>query len=523
MPLPALNRNADPFPVEPESAPTAAETVAAAAAAAVEPRPARRGRERRGPMRPETLASARRRSGGQTLAVTFRALDVVAVAALTLILFDSGTTAGLLASPMAHGAPFVIAAVTAIIGLRACLAYDFAHSETLSRHLLKVAAAFGAAGLLGVVLLRLWAPEVALLSELGLWCVTTFVLVYLLHVWWWSVVRRWRADGRLVPNIVVVGATENAERLIDAALKTRDVHVLGIFDDRAARSPDQIRGVPVLGDTRALATHRLLPFVDRIVITVTPSAQARVRHLIDRLSPLPNPVTLLMELEGYAGPTLQRLADAPLAYVSGRPEDEKRAMAKRLQDVGVGALALVLTAPIMAAVAVAIRLDSPGPIFFRQRRHGFNGEDITVWKFRSMHHGRRDERAIKQASRNDPRVTRVGRFIRRTSLDELPQIINVLKGEMSLVGPRPHAPDMKTGDVESRRLVAEYAHRHRMKPGMTGWAAIKGSRGPVDTPESVRRRVALDVEYIERQSFWLDLYIMAMTIPCLLGDRDTIR
>jgi lipopolysaccharide/colanic/teichoic acid biosynthesis glycosyltransferase len=134
-----------------------------------------------------------------------------------------------------------------------------------------------------------------------------------------------------------------------------------------------------------------------------------------------------------------------------------------------------------------------------------------------------DATASRQVSADDDRVTRVGRIIRRTSLDELPQILNVLKGEMSLVGPRPHAIGMKTGEVESARLVAEYAHRHRMKPGMTGWAAIKGSRGPVDTPELVKRRVALDVEYIERQSFWFDLYIIAMTIPCLLGDRQAVR
>jgi lipopolysaccharide/colanic/teichoic acid biosynthesis glycosyltransferase len=134
-----------------------------------------------------------------------------------------------------------------------------------------------------------------------------------------------------------------------------------------------------------------------------------------------------------------------------------------------------------------------------------------------------DDRATRQVSADDDRITRVGRFIRRTSLDELPQILNVLKGEMSLVGPRPHAIGMMTGDVESARLVAEYAHRHRMKPGITGWAAIHGSRGPIDTPADVRRRVALDVEYIERQSFWLDLYIMAMTLPCLLGDKDAVR
>jgi lipopolysaccharide/colanic/teichoic acid biosynthesis glycosyltransferase len=170
-----------------------------------------------------------------------------------------------------------------------------------------------------------------------------------------------------------------------------------------------------------------------------------------------------------------------------------------------------------------VKLDSPGPIFFRQRRHGFNNEEIVVWKFRSMFDDRRDEGAQRQVHYGDERVTRVGRVIRRTSLDELPQLFNVIVGEMSLVGPRPHAIRMKTGAVESHRLVAEYAHRHRIKPGMTGWAAIHGSRGPVDTPQAVQDRVALDIEYIERQSFWLDLYIMALTLPCLLGDGRVAR
>ncbi|HEY3887840.1 MAG TPA: exopolysaccharide biosynthesis polyprenyl glycosylphosphotransferase, partial [Caulobacteraceae bacterium] len=274
-----------------------------------------------------------------------------------------------------------------------------------------------------------------------------------------------------------------------------------------------------------LIGHRIMPYVDRVVITVTSSAQARVRGLVERLRVLPNEITLFVDLGGEAGPNavLERLADIPLAQISGARIDDRRALIKRAQDLMIGSLALVLAAPIMLGVAIAIRLDSPGPVFFRQRRQGFNNEEIVVWKFRSMRHDLRDERAERQVFTGDPRVTRVGGFIRKTSLDELPQIINVLSGEMSLVGPRPHSPTMKTGEIESARLVAEYAHRHRMKPGMTGWAAIKGSRGPVDTPERVKRRVALDIEYIERQSFWLDLYIMTMTLPCLLGDRRSAR
>ena len=187
------------------------------------------------------------------------------------------------------------------------------------------------------------------------------------------------------------------------------------------------------------------------------------------------------------------------------------------------AAALVAAAPIMALTALAIRLDSPGPIFFRQRRHGFNQDEIVVWKFRSMRHEAADATASRQVSAGDDRVTRVGRFIRATSLDELPQLFNVMTGEMSLVGPRPHAIGMKTGETESARLVAEYAHRHRIKPGMTGWAAVKGSRGPLHDATDVRRRVQLDLDYVERQSLWLDLRILLVTLPVLLGDRAAVR
>jgi lipopolysaccharide/colanic/teichoic acid biosynthesis glycosyltransferase len=213
------------------------------------------------------------------------------------------------------------------------------------------------------------------------------------------------------------------------------------------------------------------------------------------------------------------------------------AATKRAIDILAAATLLLVLLPVLAVIAVAIAYDG-FPVLFRQRRIGMNGMAFTLVKFRSMRadadptvHQRyvtsllRDEGSTCSVYKvaNDPRITRVGAFLRRTSLDELPQLINVLTGEMSLVGPRPHAVGMRTGDVQSAQLVAEYAHRHRMKPGLTGWAAINGSRGPVDTPELVRRRVALDIEYIERQSFWLDLYIMVMTLPCLVGDRQAVR
>jgi len=263
-----------------------------------------------------------------------------------------------------------------------------------------------------------------------------------------------------------------------------------------------------------------------VVIAITSTAEARVGQLVDKLGVLPNPLNLFIDVGGpdEDDAALARIVAGGEHPLSGSAAVcRRRALAKRIQDLAVAVTGLLLASPFMLAVALAVKLDSPGPIFFRQRRHGFNNEEILVWKFRSMRHEAADASATRQISAGDDRVTRVGRFIRKTSLDELPQLFNVLRGEMSIVGPRPHAIGMKTAGVESAQLVAHYAHRHRMKPGLTGWAAIKGSRGPVDTPDCVRRRVALDVEYIERQSFWLDLYIILMTVPCLLGDRSAVR
>ena len=178
---------------------------------------------------------------------------------------------------------------------------------------------------------------------------------------------------------------------------------------------------------------------------------------------------------------------------------------------------------MLALIALAVKLESPGPALFSQERYGFNNRIFKVYKFRSLKIEDQDDKAAKQVIAGDSRITRVGRFIRKTSLDELPQLMNVIKGDMSLVGPRPHAVGMRTGDIESYKLVEEYAHRLKVKPGITGWAQINGSRGPLHHAEEVTRRVKLDVEYIERRSILFDLMIMIKTIPCLFGDRENIR
>jgi Undecaprenyl-phosphate glucose phosphotransferase len=472
------------------------------------------GLARRGPFRPGRLVPARARMQVRGLSRFFRLADAVVAAAATATAI---VAARLTADAVA---PLILGTLALVLALHGLEAYAFRRRESFRRHGLRVLAALGFADLI-VSLSTLASDAAAITPPIAVgWSLGVGLAIGLLHLAWWRLVDQGRREGRLTPNVVVVGATAHAERFIRSALATGDVNVLGVFDDRAERAPSQVLGVPVLGDTGALIDHRIMPYVDRVVITVASTAEVRIRQLVARLEVLPNPVSLLVDVgrDAERNAALARFVD-----LSGAATDARRAFFKRGQDLVVGGLGLAIALPVMLATALAIKLDSPGPVFFRQRRHGFNNEEILVWKFRSLRHEMADAHSARQVTADDARITRVGRFIRRTSLDELPQLFNVLKGEMSMVGPRPHAVGMKTGDVESAKLVARYAHRHRMKPGITGWAAIKGSRGPVHTPELVRERVALDVDYIERQSFWLDLYIITMTLPCLLGDRSVVR
>ena len=210
--------------------------------------------------------------------------------------------------------------------------------------------------------------------------------------------------------------------------------------------------------------------------------------------------------------------------MSGVEERLGHLLVKRLQDLTFGLGLFLAALPLMLLIALAVRLDSRGPVLFRQVREGFNGRPINVLKFRTMRHDTNAaDKPMRQVELDDPRVTRIGGFLRKTSLDELPQLWNVLTGDMSLVGPRPHALGMRTGGTETANLVAEYAHRHRVKPGITGWAQINGSRGPLHSPEAARARVALDVAYIDKANFWFDLWIMLRTLPALLGDKINIR
>jgi polysaccharide biosynthesis protein PslA len=214
----------------------------------------------------------------------------------------------------------------------------------------------------------------------------------------------------------------------------------------------------------------------------------------------------------YQSSQISSVGSNPVVLIGERPLKDWRAATKRVFDLVIGSLMLVTLSPLLGLIALAIRLDSPGPIFFRQPRLGFNNRVFSCYKFRSMQHASADLSGGLQATRGDLRITRLGKWLRALSLDELPQLLNVLKGEMSLVGPRPHPLNTKAEDRLYTDVVAKYAFRHRVKPGMTGWAQINGWRGETKTLDQIENRVACDLAYIENWSVWFDVRIMVLTL-----------
>jgi Undecaprenyl-phosphate glucose phosphotransferase len=299
-----------------------------------------------------------------------------------------------------------------------------------------------------------------------------------------------------------------------------DIRVFGIFDDRDdSRSPPVVVGLPKLGTLTALLAFARTAEIDIVIITLPLSAERRIREILKALQILPVDVRL-SDFATDAGFRRRSSWDGQsgLIEVMSRPLRDGELLVKRTLDI-VGATAgLVMLSPILILTALAIRLDTPGPILFRQPRHGYNHRPVEVWKFRSMYAGDCDPSARRIVSRDDPRVTRVGRVIRRWSIDELPQLFNVLTGQLSLVGPRPHALAAVSSRQEAfEELVEGYAARHRVRPGITGWAQVNGLRGEIDDPQSLRARVEHDLYYIENWSIWFDLYVLAMT-PLRLAD-----
>jgi Undecaprenyl-phosphate glucose phosphotransferase len=262
--------------------------------------------------------------------------------------------------------------------------------------------------------------------------------------------------------------------------------------------------------------------IDQVIIALPWSASNRLQSIVTELSLTPVDIRLAPEAAGFAfmRKPITLLGDLPVTTLLHRPIAGTDQAIKWLEDQAIAALLLFILAPLMLVIAVAIRLDSPGPIFFQQEREGFNNRRFRIWKFRTMRHNMCEAHDIRQARRADPRVTRVGAFLRKSSLDELPQLFNVIAGEMSIVGPRPHAPSTRAGTRVFEDVIATYAGRHRVKPGITGWAQVCGWRGPTETEYKLLRRVEHDLFYIDNWSVWLDMYVLirtAFTLPFCKG------
>jgi Undecaprenyl-phosphate glucose phosphotransferase len=326
-------------------------------------------------------------------------------------------------------------------------------------------------------------------------------------------------------HTVIVGGGPLAESLITALQATggNELKVLGIFDDRNDdRSPENQKGFPKLGNVSDLVEFARVAAVDLVIVALPPSAETRILQLLKKLWVLPVDIRL------SAHSSKLRLRPRSYSYIGrvpfldlfDRPITGWDSVIKRVFDIVIASLAIVGLSPLLLATAAAVKYTSPGPILFRQKRYGFNNEVVEVMKFRSMYNDKADYAAARVVTKGDPRVTPVGRFIRKTSIDELPQLFNVIRGDLSLVGPRPHAVNAHTAHKLWEEVVDGYFARHKVKPGVTGWAQINGLRGEVDSPDKIQARVDHDLYYIENWSVLFDLYILLLTPIRILNQEN---
>jgi Undecaprenyl-phosphate glucose phosphotransferase len=418
-------------------------------------------------------------------------------------------------------------AFLAVITLQALGLYHVSALRTPVRHGLKIAGGWTfvfVTALAGVFFLKLDANFSRIwlagwyLSGLGLLFVERFAIA--------ALARTLTQQGKLDRRTAIVGGGPAAEPVLSAlaAQDDGDLRILGVFDDRSdVRSPDVVAGYPKLGTVDDLVEFARHTRLDLVVFTLPISAEERLLQMLRKLWVLPIDVRLAAHTNKlrFRPRSYSYLGDVPVIDIFDKPIADWDVLIKAAFDKVVGALCLLILAPVMIAVAVAVKLDSKGPVLFKQTRYGFNNEKIEIYKFRSMYGDQLDVDAKKLVTKGDPRVTRVGRIIRKTSLDELPQLFNVVfKGNLSLVGPRPHAMHARAADYLYDEVVDGYFARHRVKPGLTGWAQINGWRGETDTPEKIQNRVEHDLDYIENWSLLRDIYILALTPFALLKSEN---
>jgi Undecaprenyl-phosphate glucose phosphotransferase len=346
-----------------------------------------------------------------------------------------------------------------------------------------------------------------------LWAVGSMAGLVLVCVCTALTIALCRRAGSWVANVAVLGRGSSGERVATQLKRcgAGDVNIIGVFCPEVASGDDTGNW-----DIEDLVRLARITRIDEIVIAAPSGGMMELTAPLRKLGAMPIDVKLCPDLLG-CGRLDETSIRLHLIPVLGRPFTGWHLVVKRTIDIALSAALLILLLPLMVTIALIIKLDSPGPVLFSQHRFGFNKHPFTVYKFRSMYMAAADDPMVLQAQRNDPRVTRFGRFIRRSSLDELPQLINVLTGDMSLVGPRPHSI---VHDEKYALLIDRYLERHRVKPGLTGWAQINGLRGETDTTDKMKRRLDHDLYYIEHWSIFFDVLVLARTLFVSFTDSN---
>src|SRR5690606_4850684 len=428
--------------------------------------------------------------------------------------------------PWAYAAAIAAASVLAVLLLEVCDQYQLAAlmqpMKNAGRILLVWSGTFALMALAAFFLKISATYSRALFAA---WFGVGLLMIFGLRLALSRLIRRWARDGRMERRAVIVGGGKAAETLIRAIEKQpyNDIRICGIFDDRDdRRSPPIVAGYPKLGTVSELIEFARIARIDMLIVSLPITAEKRVLQLLKKLWVLPVDIRLSAHSSAlqFRPRAYSYIGSVPMLDVFDKPINDWDSVAKRAFDIVFSLLGIIIFSPIMVATAIAIKLDSKGPVLFKQKRHGFNNEVIEVYKFRSMYVDQCDPTARNPVTKNDPRVTRVGRFIRKTSIDELPQFFNALFGSLSLVGPRPHAVAAQSHNLLYNEVVDGYFARHKVKPGVTGWAQINGWRGEMDTQEKIRRRTEYDLYYIENWSIFFDLKILILTPFRLLNTEN---
>ncbi len=348
------------------------------------------------------------------------------------------------------------------------------------------------------------------------WSISSLAIISSGRIGIYLLIHKWAREGIITQNIAVIGANDHGARLVKSLKCEKNpwLRVVGIFEDRASRAPNSIEGHDVLGNLDDLISYVKEKRVDNVIVALPWSAEERLLTIMDKLEELPVGIQLCSDMVAfnYLNHSYSYYGGVPVLNIFNKPMSGWGSVLKTVEDRVLSALAIIALSPLFLIIAVAIKMDSPGPVFFRQKRYGFNNKLIEVLKFRSMRNDLQDANAETLVTANDPRVTRIGNFLRKSSLDEIPQFINVLKGDMSIVGPRPHATQAKAVGILYQDHVDRYAVRHKVKPGITGWAQANGWRGETDTEEKIQKRIEYDLYYIKNWTPLFDFQIMLRTV-----------